>query len=155
LRAYSLDPNQPLINLALSTCYLQRAMSRQTDNRQHQISQALAFLSQYKRLRSRVDDTDIEIEYNFGRFFHHLGLQPQAIKHYKLALTITNDKDKDKEEGGKMQIDQQEEGELPLPPKFRNFGNLKKVAAYNLMILLAASDQAEQAREISKLYLAV
>lgn len=56
-----------------------------------------------------------------------------------------------------MQIDQQQEGELPLPlpPKFRNFGNLKKVAAYNLMILLAASDQVEQAREISKLYLAV
>lgn len=44
-------------------------MSRQTDNRQHQIAQALAFLSQYRKLRGPCQET----EYNFARTFHHLG----------------------------------------------------------------------------------
>lgn len=39
LRAYELAPKQPLINLSLGIAYLHRAMSRQTDNRQHQLTQ--------------------------------------------------------------------------------------------------------------------
>lgn len=39
LRARELDKDQPLVNLALATAYFQRAMSRKTDNRQHQIVQ--------------------------------------------------------------------------------------------------------------------
>ena len=45
-------------------------MTRQTDNRQHQIAQALAFLSQYRKLRGGLCQ---ETEYNFARAFHHLG----------------------------------------------------------------------------------
>ncbi|GAA5845725.1 hypothetical protein JCM5353_001690 [Sporobolomyces roseus] len=137
LRAYELDPKQPLVNLALATSYLQRAMSRQTDNRQHQIAQALAFLSQYRKLRGPCQET----EYNFARTFHHLGLQSQAVKHYRLCLESAPDK-------SAMQVDVESNG-------LRDYGDLTKVAAYNLMILLAASDQEEEAREISMKYLAV
>ncbi|GAA5997999.1 hypothetical protein JCM5350_002855 [Sporobolomyces pararoseus] len=135
LRAYQLDPEQPLVNLALATCYLQRAMTRQTDNRQHQIAQALAFLSQYRKLRGGPCQ---ETEYNFARAFHHLGLQPQAVKHYQLALSAN--------ETG-MDIDRD--------PSIRDYGDLTKVAAYNLMILLAASGQEDEARKISIQYLSV
>lgn len=62
-------------------------MSRQTDNRHHQIaqvrlsrppslllliplrSQGLAFMSQYRKLKGPCQ----EVEYNFARAFHHLG----------------------------------------------------------------------------------
>lgn len=39
LRSYEIDKKQPLVNLTLATAYLQRAMTRKTDNRQHQIAQ--------------------------------------------------------------------------------------------------------------------
>lgn len=47
LRAYELDKTQPLVNLTLATAYIQRAMTRKTDNRQHQIAQV--------RFRRRLD----------------------------------------------------------------------------------------------------
>ncbi|GAA6062994.1 hypothetical protein JCM10212_004976 [Sporobolomyces blumeae] len=142
LRAYDLDKDQPLVNLALATSYLQRAMSRQTDNRQHQIAQALAFLCQYKKLKGPCQET----EYNFARAFHHLGLQPQAVKHYRACLALA----------------------LPTPPAppsgsdhlgnqdgLRDYGSLTKAAAYNLMILLSASGQDQEAKRISEEYLAM
>ncbi|SDA07998.1 BZ3501_MvSof-1269-A2-R1_Chr5-1g07383 [Microbotryum saponariae] len=43
-------------------------MTRATDNRQHQIAQGLAFLSQYRAIKGRCQ----EVEYNFGRVFHLL-----------------------------------------------------------------------------------
>lgn len=58
-----------MINLTLGIAYLLRAMSRQTDNRAHQIAQGLGFLSQYRALKGSCQ----EVEYNFGRAFHHLG----------------------------------------------------------------------------------
>jgi len=39
LRALEQAPEQPLIHLCLGVSYLHRAMSRQTDNREHQIAQ--------------------------------------------------------------------------------------------------------------------
>jgi len=47
-----------------------------------------------------------------------------------------------------MQVDVESNG-------LRDYGDLTKVAAYNLMVLLAASNQEEEAREISMKYLAV
>ncbi|GAA5924202.1 transcription factor TFIIIC subunit TFC4 [Sporobolomyces koalae] len=137
LRAYSLEPEQPLLNLALGICYLHRAMTRQTDNRQHQIAQALAFMSQYRKLRG--DAHRQEIEYNFARVFHHLGLQPHAAKHYRLALESEPSKSHS----------------MKLDSDLRDLGELTKVTAYNLVVLLAASGQTEEAREVSLKYLAV
>lgn len=92
LRAYELDKTQPLVNLTLATAYIQRAMTRKTDNRQHQIAQvrsgcwldpsiprhsadrsfaqAFAFLDQYRRARGPSPET----EYNLARAFHHIGM---------------------------------------------------------------------------------
>ncbi|GAA6008607.1 hypothetical protein JCM11491_003366 [Sporobolomyces phaffii] len=139
LRAYELDPKQPLVNLALATSYLQRAMNRQTDNRQHQIAQALGFLSQYRKYRGGPCQ---ETEYNFARALHHLGLQPQAIKHYRLALASSP-----VSSSTAMAVDPD--------PSLRDYGDLTKVSAYNLVVLLAASGQAEEARKVSRKYLAV
>lgn len=101
LRAYELDKTQPLVNLTLATAYIQRAMSRKTDNRQHQIAQvrfgrrldpslhgraadrslaqAFAFLDQYRRARGPSPET----EYNLARAFHHIGMLPLS---YALSM---------------------------------------------------------------------
>jgi general transcription factor 3C polypeptide 3 (transcription factor C subunit 4) len=51
--------------------------------------QGLAFLSRYRRL-SAMDDPLVaeEVEYNFGRAFHGIGVPHLAVKHYEKVLTL-------------------------------------------------------------------
>ena len=70
LRAQEAAPDDMLNNLLCGIAYLHRAMQRQTDNRQHQIAQALAFFDRYRKLRG---GPSVEVEHNMGRLFHHLG----------------------------------------------------------------------------------
>lgn len=69
LRAYALQPNDPLLCLLCSVACLSRATNRQVDNRNHTIVQGIALLTQYAQLRSGT----AEAEYNFGRAYQHLG----------------------------------------------------------------------------------
>ena len=48
-------------------------MNRQADNRNYQIAQGLAFLTRYRKLSSKDDKAQEEVEYNYGRSFHALG----------------------------------------------------------------------------------
>jgi len=68
LRAYEVDPDNLVTCLSTGIAYLHRAMQRQTDNRQHQLAQALAFLDRYRKLRG----DSIEVEYNLGRAFNFI-----------------------------------------------------------------------------------
>ncbi|TIB98712.1 TPR-like protein [Wallemia mellicola] len=88
LRAYELEPNDYVICLSLTCAYLYRAFQRQADNRHHLIGQAAAFLNRYRDLRGECD----EVEYNYGRFYHQLGLLGIATKHYEKVLKIENAK---------------------------------------------------------------
>ncbi|GAA5979094.1 hypothetical protein JCM10908_002802 [Rhodotorula pacifica] len=132
LRAYELDKTQPLVNLTLATAYIQRAMTRKTDNRQHQIAQAFAFLDQYRRARG----TSPETEYNLARAFHHIGLQSHAITHYEavLDMIVRND-------------------EMPVEDETRLPSNLSKAAAYNLVTLYSMSGVPELARAVAETWL--
>lgn len=82
LRAYELEPNDFVICLSLACAYLYRAFQRQADNRHHLIGQAAAFLNRYRQLRGECD----EVEFNYGRFYHQLGLLGIATKHYENVL---------------------------------------------------------------------
>ncbi|KWU45778.1 TPR-like protein [Rhodotorula sp. JG-1b] len=132
LRAYELDKPQPLVNLTLATAYIQRAMSRKTDNRQHQIAQAFAFLDQYRRARGPSPET----EYNFARAFHHIGLQSYAIKHYEAVLDMISRDD-----------------QMPVEDETRLESNLSKAAAYNLVTLYSMSGLPELARAVAETWL--
>ena len=50
--------------------------------------QGLAFLTKYRDLRGEDVDNADEVEYNFGRAFHQLGLLTLAAKHYTRVLEI-------------------------------------------------------------------
>ncbi|KAG5653250.1 hypothetical protein H0H81_001507 [Sphagnurus paluster] len=73
LHAYDYCPEDPMICLCLAIASIGRAMQRQSDNRHHLITQAMAFLSQYRKLRADEPQGMGEVEYNFGRAFHQLG----------------------------------------------------------------------------------
>ncbi|KAJ7686640.1 hypothetical protein B0H17DRAFT_1204069 [Mycena rosella] len=89
LHAYELCPNDPMICLSLTMASLGRAMQRQSDNRHQLITQALAFLTLYRQLRQEQPNGVGEIEFNFGRAFHQLGLYSHAVTHYEKVLELT------------------------------------------------------------------
>ncbi|KAF7318926.1 hypothetical protein HMN09_00228400 [Mycena chlorophos] len=86
LQAYELCPQDPVICISLAVASLGRAMQRQSDNRHHLVTQAMAMLTQYRHLRTEAENGLGEIDFNFGRAFHQLGLFTHAAKHYTRVL---------------------------------------------------------------------
>ncbi|KPV77040.1 uncharacterized protein RHOBADRAFT_52003 [Rhodotorula graminis WP1] len=148
LRADALDPEQPLIKLSLAVAYLQRAMSRKTDNRQHQVAQAFAFLNEYSKLRGECAET----EFNLARAFHHLGIQGRAVDHYRKVLSIVSTST------DAMPVDATD-GDAEPSPTARALeaaqSGVAKAAAYNLWLLYIMADRADLARAIAAKWLAV
>lgn len=54
----------------------------------------MAFLTRYRRMRSSSEADGWrgtrEVEYNFGRVFHQLGLYSHAVKHYECVLELAD-----------------------------------------------------------------
>ncbi|CAL1715852.1 unnamed protein product [Somion occarium] len=92
LHAYDYCQEDPLICLCLAVASIGRAMQRQADNRHHLITQGMAFLTKYRNLRGGLADEMDEIEYNFGRTFHQLGLYTLAVKHYERVLHVIEER---------------------------------------------------------------
>ncbi|KAI5808754.1 hypothetical protein DFH27DRAFT_589841 [Peziza echinospora] len=135
-RAYSIDPNHPMINLSIGIAYLHRSMQRQSDNRHWEVLQAMAFLFEYHKLRASDKcswDEIQEAEYNIGRAFHQIGLTHLSIPYYERALAIS-DEHLSKSEGN---------------------WDIKYEAAYNLQHIYATSGNAVLAREITNKYLVI
>ena len=94
-RAFALDPKHPMINLSLALAYIQHAIKRQSDNRQHLLAQGFAFLFEYYRIRSNSDTTaeKQEAEFNMGRAYQLLGLSHLAVPFYERCLALDSRKD--------------------------------------------------------------
>ncbi|KAJ7211351.1 hypothetical protein GGX14DRAFT_624389 [Mycena pura] len=88
LLAYDLCPNDPMICLSLAIASLGRAMQRQSDNRHHLITQAMAFLAHYRQLRREQVNGAGEVDFNFGRAFQQIGLFSHAVTHYERVLEL-------------------------------------------------------------------
>ena len=80
----------PLLCLMIAQAYFGRAMTRQSDNRNYQISQVcgfspwrrvgirvdaqgLAFLTKYRKFSGKDQLSQEEVEFNYGRAFHGIG----------------------------------------------------------------------------------
>lgn len=107
-RAYALDPENPGILLPIALCYIHHALKRQAENRHYLILQGLSFMSLYRKVRcqKKIDQaaaTDAneetqneasslsecqEVEFNYGRVYHSLGLLHQAIPCYERVLEL-------------------------------------------------------------------
>ena len=72
-----------------------------------------------------------EIEYNFGRLFHMLGLTSLAVGHYNKVLQILDDEEKD------------------IDDDF----DLKWEAAYNLSLIYSINGNSQMARYLTEKYL--
>lgn len=90
LRAYALDPDNPMINLSLALGYIHHSIKRQAENRHHLIMQGFAFLFAYYNLRcaSKSALERQEANFNVARVFHMLGLIHLGVQYYLECLEI-------------------------------------------------------------------
>lgn len=89
-RAYTITPEDPILNLSIGVAYVQHAMKRQSENRQYQIQQGLSFIYRYYELRKKAG-TAIhcqEAEFNVGRMWHSLGLPTLALPAYERCVQL-------------------------------------------------------------------
>lgn len=90
-RAHALDKNNPSILLSIGLCYIHHAMKRQSENRHYMIFQGLSFMTLYRESREREGALLVElqeVQVNFGRLYHSLGLLHQATIAYERALEM-------------------------------------------------------------------
>lgn len=87
-RVYREYYNDPTICLSLGLAHVHRSMQRNSSNRHIQVLQGLSYLMEYReaRLKGATVYEKQEIEYNFGRLFHMIGLPSLAVKHYENVL---------------------------------------------------------------------
>ncbi|CAK9438090.1 uncharacterized protein LODBEIA_P24120 [Lodderomyces beijingensis] len=130
-RAYEHYNRDPMICLMLGLGHVHRSMQRMSANRHNQLLQGISYLLEYQEHRSKnATIYEIqEIQYNFGRLFHTLGLSSLAIPHYDEVLKISDEND--------------------LDPDY----DLAWDAAYNLTLIYNLNGNAVLARELSEKYL--
>ncbi|KAG2056694.1 TPR-like protein [Suillus hirtellus] len=132
LHAYDYCPEDPVVCLSLAIASLGRALQRQSDNRHHMIAQGMAFLSQYRALRKSSGDEMLEeVDYNFGRAFHQLGLHTHAVSHYERVLEIA-------EKRGNEQ-----------------YASVAKEAAYNLSLIYVTTGAVPLADRLYRRWLSI
>lgn len=90
-RAYALDPQNPAVLLSVALCYIHHSFKRQSENRHYLIMQGLSFMHEYRRVREKQGtllQEKQEMEYNFARVWHTLGLAHLAVEGYQRALKL-------------------------------------------------------------------
>lgn len=183
LRIYARFPNDPLVCLASAVACLGRASNRQVDNRHQVVMQAFAFLHRYRDLRrkngdlvqsqQRYEDDDMnknrrnifegEIQYNFARVAHQLGLYQLAVPHYNDVLKNHRAADNDvniENSNDKMELDNQEIdpallGEYGLSDHQTKAFDCSTESAFGLHLVYLASGNPLLANSIIERFLRV
>ncbi|WRT64759.1 uncharacterized protein IL334_001693 [Kwoniella shivajii] len=132
-RAYELDQYNPLICLLISQAFFGRAMNRQSDNRNYQIAQGMAFLTRYRKLSPCNPVSQEQVEYNYGRSFHGIGVNHLAVNHYERVLDSIENRMKESDD-----------------PEAIRGSSLAFEAAHNLILLYATSGNQKLVKEKSK-----
>ncbi|WWC86899.1 uncharacterized protein L201_001778 [Kwoniella dendrophila CBS 6074] len=132
-RAFELDQYNPFLCLLISQAFFGRSMNRQSDNRNYQIAQGMAFLTRYRKLSSPDEITQEEVEYNYGRSFHGIGINHLAITHYERVLKSVEKRMNES-----------------MDPEAIREKSLAYQSAHNLMLLYAISENQKLVKEKSK-----
>lgn len=140
LRAFRLDPHQPLTSLCVATTLAYISTHPLTARKQDVCGKALAFFSQYCRMRILTADCDCssslaalqqEICYNMGCFYLELDLNHIAESFFLKAVHMTES------------FELSDTSQLPLT----------REAAFNLVTIYRNSGNETLAQEVLKAYL--
>lgn len=129
-------PEEPLVSLLLASAYLSKSYVRTQTNPRKSVLCSYASIRKYFDLRTY--DFPSEAHYNMGRFYHTLGMFPQAEKMYRKVLESNVDYES-------IAVDSEAHDSRY---------NMKRDAAYNLSLILKESNPYE-ARRIMRKYLTI
>ncbi|KAL1970571.1 hypothetical protein VTN77DRAFT_4215 [Rasamsonia byssochlamydoides] len=145
-RAYTLDDRNPAVLLSIALCYIHHSLKRQSDNRHYMIIQGLSFMNEYRRVREKAGSLlpeRQEMEFNFARVWHSLGLTHLAVEGYQRALAI----------GEQIRAEAERRQAAGEPAGFvENFSSEAAVALQNIYAL---SGDLAAAREVTEKYLVI
>lgn len=141
-RAFSLTPNDPILNLCIGLCYIQHAMKRMSENRQYQIQQGLSFVLRYFTQRtSSISPLHMqEAEFNMGRVWHMLGLLHLALPAYQRCLDLS---------------EQIRESENETVNGTRGRAGIAAEAAFAMQSICTINADFERAGTLTKYYLVI
>jgi general transcription factor 3C polypeptide 3 (transcription factor C subunit 4) len=131
-RIYRHHKNEPIVTFLSGLAHIHRSMQRSSPNRHLELLQGIKYLMEYYELRTSAKFGKLEEQealYNVGRAFHLLGLFPIAIEYYNKVLE--NFPDLDIEE------------------------DLKRQAAYNLVLIYNNSGNTKLSNSIMENYLVI
>ncbi|KAL9939713.1 hypothetical protein V8E36_001530 [Tilletia maclaganii] len=143
-KQYARIQSDPLLCLLCAVTFLTRALNRQVDNRHHAILQGFAYLSRYRKLRA---SGSLEVEYNFGRAFHQIGLLQQATFHYEKVLALAQTAEDVQKQAPSTSTD----GSRIVSAGF----DTTREAAFNLSLIYAAGGSAPRARAVYERWLVI
>ncbi|CAN3359493.1 transcription factor tau 131 kDa subunit [Diutina catenulata] len=130
-RVYKHYPSDPMVCLMLGLAHVHRSMQRLSSNRHMQLLQGISYIMEYRQHRLGPKASDYEkqeVEYNFGRLFHMLGLLSLAVVHYSNVFDFAN-----------------------IDERF----DMSSEAAYNLALIYNLNGNSQLAREITARYLTI
>lgn len=139
-RAYVVKPDDPVINLCIAVSYVQMGYKRQSENRQFQIQQGLAFLARYFDLRT-MDKVALhmqEAEFNVAMMWHSLGLYHLALPAYERCLQLSEQVQKEK---------------ITMSGELEVIEDFAAEAAFAIQTILAIGGDTEGARKITEEWL--
>ncbi|KAI5953630.1 TFC4 [Candida jiufengensis] len=134
-RAYESFSKDPMVCLILALAHVHRSMQRLSSNRNAQLLQGISIFLEYRENRLKTNSSPYEkqeVDYNFGRLFHMIGLTSLAIEYYKKVLSISENN-----------LDENDDYDL------------KWEAAYSLQLIYTINGSAELANEIIEKYLVI
>jgi general transcription factor 3C polypeptide 3 (transcription factor C subunit 4) len=136
-RAFVICPDDPILNLCIGLCYVQHAMKRQSENRQYQVQQGMAFVFRYHEIRTRDDVAGLvqEAEFNMGRVWHMLGLSQLALAAYRRCMEL-----------GPRVREEHEKGEQSGTA----VEDFSAEAAFAIQTILALAGDFERARKVTE-----
>lgn len=150
-RAYALDPENPVVLLSIGLSYIHHSLKRQSDNRHYLIVQGLSFMQEYRKVRgaSSVPQERQEVEFNFARVWHMLGLAHLAIRAYERCLEL----------GGEIQAARERQEQLQKAAGKYASGvyveDYTREAAYALQCLYSFGGEMEMAKRVTEKWLVI
>ncbi|KAF6148371.1 hypothetical protein GIB67_025590 [Kingdonia uniflora] len=136
LKAYKLQPDNPLINLCVGTALINLSLGLRIQNRNRCFSQGFAFL--YNNLR--LCKNSQEAVYNIARAYHHVGLVTLAASYYEKVLATP-----EKDYLIPMFLNEDSSDPEILKPVTCN---LRREAAHNLHLIYKESGALDLARQV-------
>lgn len=158
-RAYDLDDQNPAVLLSIGLCYIHHSLKRQSENRHYLIMQGLSFMHEYRRVREREGSLLAErqeMEFNFARVWHMLGIAHLAIEGYEKVLALTEEQTQTHMQNGSNAtmtdaglLQEQEQEKAPFVEDF------SREAAVALQNIYALSGDLTSAQQVTAKYLVI